>query len=159
MLWNRARIVPKTAPARMRPASGARAWVMSQRVLVRLDLAAMGGADLDRFSRYAFGTFDNRLRGYPSVSIRYDRGAVGRGAIVWQPGGRIRIDGFADAALVREAGFGRTLRGYPGVGAALEAAGPFSLLLGAEWGYGIKGIRSDGSRGTHVIRFTAYKVF
>ena len=34
------------------------------------------GSDLDRFSRYALGTFDNRLRGYPSALIRYDRGAV-----------------------------------------------------------------------------------
>ena len=35
----------------------------------------MGGRDLDRFSRFAFGTFDNRLHGYPSALVRYDRGA------------------------------------------------------------------------------------
>lgn len=140
-------------------ASVSRPWVLTPRWLARLEVAAMGGADLDRFSRYAFGTFDNRLRGYPSASIRYDRGAVARGAIVWQPSARLRLDGFADAALVREPGFGRAARGYPGIGAAIEAPGPFSLLLGAEWGYGPKGINADGSRGTHVVRITAYKVF
>ncbi len=42
---------------------------------------------------------------------------------------------------------------------ALEAPGPFGLLLGAEWGYGIRGLNADGRRGTHVIKLTAYKVF
>jgi hypothetical protein len=136
-----------------------RPWVLGPRLLSRLELAAMGGTNLDRFSRFAFGTFDNRLRGYPSASIRYDRGAVARGAIVWQPGGRLRVDGFADAALVREPEAGRVYRGYPGIGAAVETPGPLSLLLGVEWGYGIKGLNSDGSRGTHVVRVGIYKVF
>jgi hypothetical protein len=140
-------------------ASAARGWIVSPRVLLRLELAAMAGIDLDRFSRYAFGTFDNRLRGYPSASIRYDRGGVVRAAVAWQPGSRVRLDGFADAALVREAGFDGAPRGYPGVGAALEAPGPFGWLVGGEWGYGIKGLDWDGSRGTHVIRLTAYKIF
>jgi hypothetical protein len=133
--------------------------VLGPRVLSRLELAAMGGSNLDRFSRFAFGTFENRLRGYPSASIRYDRGAVARGALVWQPGRSIRVDGFADLALVREPGTGGAYRGYPGFGAAAEAPGPFSLLLGLEWGYGVKGLNSDGSRGTQVVRASVYKVF
>ena len=119
----------------------------------------MSGRDLDRFSRYAFGTFENRLRGYPSASIRYDRGAALRSAVAWQPGGRVRLDGFSDAGVVRDPGFGNRHRTYPGVGAAVEAPGPWSLLLGAEWGYGIQGLNTDGTRGTHVVRLTAYKVF
>ena len=51
---------------------------VSPRVVARIEAAAMGGHDLDRFSRFAFGTFDNRLHGYPSALIRYDRGAVAR---------------------------------------------------------------------------------
>ena len=43
----------------------------------------MGGHDLDRFSRYAFGTFDNRLHGYPAALVRYDKGAVVRTAVAW----------------------------------------------------------------------------
>jgi hypothetical protein len=136
-----------------------RPWILSKTVLARIETAWMSGSDLDRFSRYAFGSFDNRLRGYPSASIRYDRGIVLRSAIVWQPGGRIRLDGFADAALVREPGFSSRARGYPGIGAAVETPGPWSLLLGAEWGYGIHGLNTNGTRGTHVVRLTAYKVF
>jgi hypothetical protein len=136
-----------------------RPWVLSRRVLARIEAAWMSGTDLDRFSRYAFGTFDNRLRGYPSASIRYDRGGALRTALVWQPGGRLRIDGFADAAVVRDPGFGERHRTYPGLGAAVEAPGPWSLLVGAEWGYGLQGLNTDGTRGTHVVRLTAYKVF
>jgi hypothetical protein len=139
--------------------SAYRPWVLSPRLLARVEAAWMAGRDLDRFSRYAFGSFDNRLRGYPSASIRYDRGGALRSALVWQPGARLRIDGFFDAALVRDPGFGSDYRAYPGVGAALEGPGPWSLLLGAEWGYGIEGRNSDGTRGTHVVRLTAYKVF
>jgi hypothetical protein len=152
------RDAPRSAFQRMGVSAG-RPWVLGPRVLSRLELAAMGGTNLDRFSRFAFGTFENRLRGYPSASIRYDRGAVARGAIVWQPGRPIRVDGFADLALVREPGAGPAYRGYPGLGAAAEAPGPFSLLLGIEWGYGLKGLNSDGTRGTHVVRISAYKVF
>ena len=84
----------------------------------------MSGHDLDRFSRYSFGTFDNRLRGYPSALIRYDRGARrceprshGR------PARLIRVDGFFDSAVVHDPGFGRGLRNYTGVGAAARGAG------------------------------------
>lgn len=136
-----------------------RPWVLSPRLLARVDLAWMAGRDLDRFSRYAFGTFENRLRGYPAASIRYDRGGALRTALAWQPGRRLRLDGFADVALVRDPGFGRRHRTYPAIGAALEAPGPFGLLLGAEWGYGLEGVNRDGSRGTHVVRITAYKLF
>jgi hypothetical protein len=136
-----------------------RPWVLTPRLLARVEAAWMAGRDLDRFSRYAFGTFDNRLRGYPSASIRYDRGGAVRTALVWQTGGRIRLDGFFDAGIVHDPGFGSGSRIYPGIGAALEGPGPWSLLLGAEWGYGIEGIDSDGQQGTHVVRLTAYKLF
>jgi hypothetical protein len=119
----------------------------------------MGGRDLDRFSRYSFGTFDNRLRGYPSALIRYDRGGVIRGALAWATGKLVRVDAFADTAMVRDPGFGRALRNYTGVGAALEAPAPFGTLLTVEWGYGFRGVNEDGRIGTQVIRVTGFKVF
>jgi hypothetical protein len=119
----------------------------------------MGGQDLDRFSRYSFGTFDNRLHGYPSALIRYDRGALLRSAIGWSAARALRIDGFLDTAQVHDPGFGSRSRNYTGFGAALEAPAPFRMLAAIEWGYGIRGINPDGSTGTHVIRITGYKVF
>ena len=119
----------------------------------------MAGQDLDRFSRYSFGTFDNRLRGYPSALVRYDRGGIVRGSGSWSLARIARLDLFIDSALVRDRGFGDAYRNYTGVGAAVEAPAPFGLLAAVEWGYGFRGLDADGTRGTHVIRVSAFKVF
>jgi hypothetical protein len=137
----------------------ARSAVLAPSLVGRLEGAWMGGRDLDRFSRYAFGAFDNRLRGYPAALIRYDRGAVLRGALAWSVAPRLRIDGFADSAFVRDPGFGTGLQHFTGVGAAVETPAPLGTLVAGEWGYGIQGRTADGARGTHVFRLTAYKVF
>ena len=140
-------------------AVASRSIAVAPRVATRVEMACMSGRDLDRFSRYSFGTFDNRLRGYPSALIRYDRGAVLRTALAWSAAKAVRIDLFADTAEVRDRGFGDRLRNYTGFGAALEAPGPLGTLLALEWGYGVRGINADGRVGTHVVRVTGYKVF
>jgi hypothetical protein len=140
-------------------ASAVRPIVISPRLVARGEIAVMAGHDLDRFSRFAFGTFENRLHGYPSALIRYDRGGVIRGALAWSAARLMRVDGFADLAFVRDDGFGRGLTRFAGFGAALEAPAPFGTLAAVEWGYGPQGINSDGRRGTHVVRVTGYKVF
>jgi hypothetical protein len=33
------------------------------------------------------------------------------------------------------------------------------MLAGVEWGFGPQGINTDGSRGTHVVRLTTFKIF
>jgi hypothetical protein len=137
----------------------ARPLVLSAAVVMRIEGAWMDGDDLDRFSRYAFGTFDNRLRGYPSALIRYDRGGVVRAAGVWAVGRRLRVDGFVDTAYVHDPGFGPDLKSYSGLGAAIEVPAPFGMLAGIEWGYGLQGVNSDGGRGTQVLRITAFKIF
>jgi hypothetical protein len=68
----------------------------------------------------------------------------------------VRIDGFVDAARVDD---GRNGQGYVGIGAAAEVPLPFGLLAAVEWGYGPQGINTDGSRGTHVVRLTTFKIF
>jgi hypothetical protein len=136
-----------------------RAAALTPGVITRVELAGMSGVDLDRFSRYSFGTFDNRLRGYPSALVRYDRGAVVRSALAWSFSRVARLDGFVDTAWVRDRGFGTGYRNYTGVGAALEAPAPFGVLTSVEWGYGFRGVNADGGIGTHVIRVSAFKVF
>ncbi|MEO6214169.1 MAG: hypothetical protein ABIP65_11135 [Vicinamibacterales bacterium] len=137
----------------------ARSTAVTPRIVTRIEGQATGGIDLDRFSRYSFGTFDNRLRGYPSALVRYDRGAVLRGAIAWSASKLVRLDGFVDTAAVHDPGFGSGLRNYTGLGAAAETPAPFGLLTAVEWGYGFRGVRANGRQGTHVIRVSAYKVF
>jgi hypothetical protein len=136
-----------------------RSWIASPRLVGRVEGAWMDGVDLDRFSRYAFGTFDNRLRGYPAALVRYDRGGVVRSVAAWSAGRLIRLDGFADTAYVRDPGFGSRSRRYTGIGAAIEAPGPFGTLLGVEWGYGFQGVNTDSTRGTQVLRVSGYKMF
>jgi hypothetical protein len=124
----------------------------------RVETSWVAGHDLDRFSRYSFNSFDNRLHGYPTASIRYDRGVIARS--VTSVGRRgLRLDGFADLALVRDVGFGTAYRGYPGTGAAIELPGPFRTLVAVEWGYGFKGLRTNGRQGTQTMRVTGYRMF
>jgi hypothetical protein len=137
----------------------ARSLVFSPRVVGRAELAWMAGRDLDRFSRFSFDAFDNRLRGYPSAGLRYDRGAVLRTAASWNAWRRLRVDGFLDGAFVRDPGFGASEKGYLGAGAGLQTALPKGLLLALEWGYGFQARDRDGNQGAHVLRATAYKIF
>jgi hypothetical protein len=140
-------------------ASAARSFVISPRALARLEAAWTAGTDLDRFSRYSFDAFENRLRGYPSAGLRFDRGAVLRSVATWSATPGVRLDVFADTAFAHDPGFGAGLRRYSGLGAGLEAPLPGRILLAAEWGYGLEGRDRDGNKGTHVLRATVYKVF
>jgi hypothetical protein len=140
-------------------ASVLRSQALSPRVTTRIEAAVMAGRDLDRFSRFAFGTFDNRLRGYPSALVRYDRGGVVRTAVAWSVARALRLDFFADTAEVHDPGFGPGLRNYTGFGAAVESPAPFGTLVAVEWGYGVQGVNARGQQGTHVVRISGYKVF
>lgn len=136
-----------------------RSFVWSPNMVGHAELAWMDGLKLDRFSRYAFGTFDNPLRGYPNAAVRYDRGFVFRSALSWTAATHLRVDGFADMGIVRDPGMASRLRGFPGIGLGLEAPLPFGLLAGVEWGYGFAARRSNGATGTQVVKVSAYKVF
>jgi hypothetical protein len=136
----------------------ARTVALGRTVGSRVEVAWMDGANLDRFSRYSFDAFENRLRGYPTASIRFDRGAVVRSVTSWSARGW-RVDAFADMAVVRDPGFGDAMLGYPGLGAALEAGGPLGTLWSVEWGYGFRARRQDGGLGTQAVRVTGYRSF
>jgi hypothetical protein len=140
-------------------ASAARSFVLSPRAVARVEAAWMGGRGLDRFSRYAFDGFQNTLRGYPTATVRYDRGGVARGALTWNAARGIRLDAFLDAARVRDHGIGPRSRTYVGAGAGLEAPLPLRALASVEWGYGFQARGRAGQTGTHVVRVTAYKMF
>jgi hypothetical protein len=140
-------------------ASAARSFVLSPRAVARVEAAWMGGRGLDRFSRYGFDGFQNTLRGYPTATVRYDRGGVARGALTWNAARGIRLDAFLDAAQVRDPGIGPRSRTYVGAGAGLEAPLPLRGLASVEWGYGFQARGRAGQTGTHVVRVTAYKMF
>jgi hypothetical protein len=136
----------------------ARSFVLGPRAVTRLEASALAGRDLDRFSRFSFDAFDNRLRGYPSAGVRFDRGVVLRTAATWSGGRGWRLDGFADAAVVQDPTAGRASQGHLGTGAAAEVAVPGRILLSVDWGFGFEARDREGRRGTHTVRLTAYKV-
>jgi hypothetical protein len=140
-------------------ASVSRSLVVTPAVVGKFEAAWMSGRDLDRFSRYAFGSFDNRLRGYPSALIRYGTGGVVRTVMTWSPGTLVRLDAFLDSAAVRDAAYGGRVRNYTGIGAAVEAPAPFGTLVTVEWGFGFRGVNTDGRLGTQVVRVSAFKIF
>ena len=115
----------------------ARTLALRTSVSSRVELAWMAGHDLDRFSRYGFDSFDNPLHGYPTASIRYDRGA--------SCGVQRRGPGAASASTrlatprwcAIPVGASAAAR-YPGVGVGVESGGPFRTLLSVEWGYGFQ---------------------
>jgi hypothetical protein len=120
----------------------ARTFVFGPGAIMRLEASALGGRDLDRFSRFTFDAFDNRLRGYPSAGVRFDRG--GRAAHVGHLGGGAWLSGStaswtrpwstipsrsarARATSARErpwSGAARTLLLNVDVGLRLRGAGP-----------------------------------
>ena len=136
----------------------ARAFVLAPRAVARLDLAAMAGRDLDRFSRFAFDGLENRLHGAPLASVRFDRGLVLRTSVSTALARGLRADGFVDAALVRDPTLGGGARAFPGLGAALQGSLRGALSLGLEWGYGPRSRDGEGRPGAHVWRLTAYKI-
>ncbi|HET6900338.1 MAG TPA: hypothetical protein VFK70_18450, partial [Vicinamibacteria bacterium] len=136
----------------------ARTFVSGPGVITRLEASALGGRDLDRFSRFTFDALDNRLRGYPSAGVRFDRGAVLRTSATWEAARGLRLDGFVDAAVVHDPTASRARQGHLGTGAAVEVALPGRILLNVDWGFGFEARDRDGGRGTHTVRVTAYKI-
>ncbi|HEV7498932.1 MAG TPA: hypothetical protein VGQ33_02965, partial [Vicinamibacteria bacterium] len=122
----------------------ARTFVLGARTVTRLETSALGGRHLDRFSRFSFDAFDNRLRGYPSAGVRFDRGVVLRSAATWAAARGWRLDGFVDAAAVHDPTAGSGSQGHLGTGAALEMALPGRILLNVDWGFGFEARGRDG---------------
>jgi hypothetical protein len=159
--WGRPGVdyVPGTSDFQRYGVAASRSWVIAPGALARLEGGWVDGHDLDRFSRFTVDSFENRLRGYPSASLRFDRGAIVRSIATWSPPGRLRLDAFFDVAAVRDPGFGRAVQSYPGLGTAVEVPLPRRMLLAVEYGYGFKARNTDGSEGTHVVKITGFKIF
>jgi hypothetical protein len=150
---------PGTSDFQRYGVTASRSWVIAPGAVARLEGGWVDGHDLDRFSRFTFDSFENRLRGYPSASLRFDRGAILRSIATWTPPGRLRLDAFFDVAAVRDPGFGRAVQSYPGLGGAVEIPLPRRVLLALEYGYGFQARNTDGSQGTHVVKITGFKIF
>jgi hypothetical protein len=124
---------------------------------LHLSVAYFGGTDLDRFSKYEFGTFSgNPMRGYSSGSVRTEKAWLANVSYGLNIENIIRFEGFYDQALAtdRVAGYRNTY--FSGGGLLASLNGPWSnSLLRAEIGVPIV------SHGVHgfVVNVLVLKLF
>jgi hypothetical protein len=104
-----------------------------------------GGSDLDRFSRYQFGLFDDtRIHGVPASGVRFDRLGMFRGSYSFNLFEQYRLDLFAEQAWGQDRAIDRSWRALTGLGAAVNVRAPWNTILRADLG---KSLLPDRYRG------------
>ncbi len=124
---------------------------------LHVGLSYRGGFDLDRFSKYEFGTFSGHpVRGYKNGSLRSQNAWVMNLSYGLNFEDIIRFEGFYDQALLNdeESGFHNTY--FSGAGLLASLNGPFTnSLIRGEVGVPVV---SHGNRGV-VVSFMILKLF
>lgn len=77
-------------------------WFLPYNQRLNASVTAYGGEDLDRFSKYRFEYFGNRLRGLSGAGYRYSDGFLGRAQYAFNLGEIIRFEASLDSAHVRD---------------------------------------------------------
>jgi hypothetical protein len=102
---------------------------------IHLNAAYYGGSDLDRFSQYQFGFFDdNRVHGVPSAGVRFAELGMARGSYSLNLLDVYRLDLFFDQAFGRNRQVAREWQALTGVGLGFNMRGPKSTMLRGEIG-------------------------
>jgi hypothetical protein len=113
--------------------------------------AYFGGRDLDRFSRYQFGLFDDtRIHGVPASGLRFDELAMVRGSYTFNIFEQYRIDLFLERASGRDRTVGREWQPLTGTGLAVNVRAPFGTILRADIGHSFLPARYRGIGSTVV---------
>jgi outer membrane protein assembly factor BamA len=124
---------------------------------LHLGVGYLGGVDLDRFSKYEFGSFSgNPIRGFKSGSLRTEKAIVANVSYGLNFEDIIRLEGFYDQALLtdRLSGFDRTY--FSGAGLLASLNGPWkNSLVRGEIGVPVV---SHGVRGV-VVNLILLKLF
>jgi len=114
---------------------------------LHVGISYISGSDLDRFSKYEFGTFSGHpLRGYQSGSLRTENAFVMNLSYGLNIENIIRFEGFYDQALVNDKKSGFDNEYFSGAGLLASLNGPWSnTLVRAEVGtpvvsHGIHGV-------------------
>jgi hypothetical protein len=104
---------------------------------VHLNTAYYGGRDLDRFSAYKFGLFDdNKVHGVPSSGVRFGELGMVRGSYSFNLFDQYRFDLFLDQAFGRDTRLATDWQSVSGVGIGGNIRGPLNTLLRADVGKG-----------------------
>jgi hypothetical protein len=102
---------------------------------VHLNGAYFGGRDLDRFSAYQFGFFDdNRVHGVPAAGVRFGELGMFRGSYSFNLLDQYRLELFIDRAYGRDPRQAAGWQGLTGIGIGGNIRGPFNTLLRGDVG-------------------------
>jgi len=100
-----------------------------------VNAAYFGGEDLDRFSQYQFGLFDEtRIHGVPSSGIRFGELGMFRGSWSWNLFDQYRLDLFLEQAFGRDPRAASEWQGITGIGVGFNMRGPWNTLLRGDVG-------------------------
>lgn len=100
-----------------------------------VNAAWFGGTDLDRFSQYQFGMFDDtKIHGVPASGVRFAELAMARGSYSLNIFEVYRLDVFLEHAWGRDRDSGVDWQRLPGIGAAVNLRAPWNTILRAEVG-------------------------
>lgn len=119
-------------------------WYVGLFNKIHLNGAWFGGRDLDRFSQYQFGMFDDtRVHGVPASGVRYGELAMVRGSYSFNLFEQYRFDLFLEQAFARDPATGvsagldlgrKPWDPITGIGVAFTVKAPFDTLLRADVG-------------------------
>jgi len=126
---------------------------------VRAGVTAYGGSDLDRFSEYKFGFFDNRLRGFGGTGFRYTNGAKAQLQYAFNLGSVVRFDATVDHArvkdrLVADDGY----NSFTGVGLSGQTIVGPNLIVSLDWGFALAS-DIDRYKGDQEVLLTILRLF
>jgi hypothetical protein len=99
-----------------------------------------GGQDLDRFSKYGFGSFgQTRVHGYQTGRVRAEDGFATHLGYGFGVGEAFRLEGVLDAALVNDAISALDNELLAGVGIVGQFLGPWRTIVRVDLGVAVTG--------------------
>ncbi|HKY33222.1 MAG TPA: hypothetical protein VJV23_11845 [Candidatus Polarisedimenticolia bacterium] len=129
---------------------------------IHASIGAAGGGDLDRFSKYRFDYFGNRLRGFGGAGLRYTNGAKAQLQYAFNLGSLVRFEATVDHARVkdREDRFDDPgeFRSFTGAGISGQTIVGPNLIVTLDWGIAVASdVRTF--RGDQEILVTLLRLF
>ncbi len=129
---------------------------------IHASVTAYGGADLDRFSKYQFGYFSNRLRGFGGAGYRFTQGAKAQLQYAFNLGDIIRFEATVDQARVKDADLVGTTDGdyksFTGFGLSGQTIVGPNLIVSLDWGIAAAS-DIDEFKGDQEVLITILRLF
>jgi hypothetical protein len=112
---------------------------------VGLEVEYLGGANLDRFSKYQFGYFDaSRVHGYQSELVRAEEALGVHGTYGFEIGELLRLDLVGDAVWATDVASGLDNELLGGAGIAGTFIGPWQTVINLDFGVPVTGPDDGG---------------